>query len=228
MCQVVRPGRSFLRRIIDHTKNVKGRDRQCAVPIDVRRDIEWWREFAPKFNGVSLLYDLEWTHADKLELYTDACEAGYGACFGARWIAGPWTEPQWSMSLNHRARTERTSRSMPYLELLALVLAAATWGHLWRGRKVVFRCDASAVVFSVNDRSSKMPRSMELLRSLHMYAAQGGFDFMCTHIAGIDNSSADALSRGDVAAYRLHSLSRSIQSNATPDATPHVRLHSSL
>ena len=104
---------------------------------------------------------------------------------------------------------------MPYLELRALVLAAATWGHLWASQKITFRSDCMPVVQSITARVSRTARSNALIRALHMIAAHHGFDFRCIHIAGVDNIAADALSRGDMQRFYVDTPSH----HSTPDVT---------
>ena len=205
-CKVVRPGRSFLRRIIDHTTSLGTLtpSTEVKIPSSVYLDIRWWSRFAPEWNGVSLLYEKEWTDATKIEMYTDACKQGYGARYGNRWIAGEWSKAQLKAAKNEHAKdTEQIS--MPYLELLALTLAVQTWGHCWNGKRITLRSDCLPVVQAIEKRSSASERMMALIRHLHHIAATHSFDFTCTHIAGILNVDADLLSRGDIQGFiRLH------------------------
>lgn len=202
-CQVVRPGRTFLRRIIDHTMTLNRQDdhqREAPIPNTVYKDIEWWRDFAPRWNGISLLYQQEWTDAVDIEMYTDACNEGYGARYGSRWIHGKWTNKQRANSRTVDA-DDPLKQSMPYLELLALTIAVATWGHRWSGMKITFRSDCLPVVQAITSGTSSRSRSMTLLRTIHAIAALHNFDFRCTHIKGIWNVDADLLSRGDVQSF---------------------------
>jgi hypothetical protein len=201
-CKVVRPGRSYLRRIIDHTTSLADHHTQHPIPRTVQLDIEWWADFMPEWNGVSLLYELEWRNAPDINIETDACTTGYGARFGRHWIAGVWTPDQL------KAAQTPKGISMPYLELLALTLGVATWAHLWTRLMITFVSDCMPVVHAIGGRSSKSKRMMELIRSLHLIAARHGFDFRCTHLAGVLNISADALSRGEHQTFR----------DANPDA----------
>jgi hypothetical protein len=97
-------------------------------------------------------------------------------------------------------------RSMPYLELLALVMAAATWGSDWKGMRIVFYNDCAPVVAAVNKGTSKSPLLMGLIRSLHFIAARHQFECKLVHIAGVTNVNADLLSRGQVDAFRKLNL----------------------
>jgi len=135
-CNVVRPGRTYLRRLIDLERKMKAAQVQgnwspWRLDDDARADIRWWRKFIVEWNGKSLLYELEWTRAPKLLLYTDACERGYGARFGDRWFRGEWSEEMLARA------TRDTKVSVPFLELHTLVHAATVWGPLWAGKKVV-------------------------------------------------------------------------------------------
>jgi hypothetical protein len=98
---VIHPGRSFLERIRAFCKT-KGRTGEGphSIPAEVRADIGWWFRFVREWNGVSVLYDRTWQEADKLLLYTDACERGFGARFGNRWIEAKWTTAQYNRACN--------------------------------------------------------------------------------------------------------------------------------
>jgi hypothetical protein len=141
--KVIRPGRSFLERIRTFCKT-KGRTGEGphSIPDEVRADIGWWFRFAREWNGVSVIYDRTWQEADKLLLYTDACERGFGARFGNRWIEAKWTTAQYNRACNADPNdTSKKVRSMPFLELLDVVIAAATWGPLWAGKRIHFWSD---------------------------------------------------------------------------------------
>jgi hypothetical protein len=215
-CFVVRPGRFFLRRIIDHITHISslglGVHAQCDLTGPVFADIEWWHQFLPEWNGISLLYEREWESADKIELYTDACNTGYGAVFGKQWFAGTWS-PAELLAAKRKLRI-----SMPFLELRALILAVATWGESWRGKKIIFRCDCDSVVKAISARTSRASATMHHLRLLSSYACSYGFDFKAIHVAGVANILADPLSRGDLVQFRAQ----------CPNADPHPRASPSV
>ena len=210
-CAVVRPGRFYLRRIIDHMTHLKAissrRHAQHAITRAVRADIQWWLDFLPTWDGHSLLYELDWSLSDKIELFTDACNTGYGAYYQKAWFAGQWSPTQ--LAAAHRK--ERIS--MPFLEMHALTFAAVTFGHRWATKKITFRCDCMPVVQAITKCSSKRPEIMHLLRLLSATACRFGFDFRCEHIAGEVNTVADILSRdGDCQRFRVLCLDAEQQS----------------
>jgi hypothetical protein len=199
-CFVVRPGRFFLRRIIDHTTRISalgmGDHAMHRIPGAVFADIDWWHGFLPEWNGISLLYEREWEESTKIELFTDACNIGYGGVFGTQWIYGAWSSEELA------AATRKKRISIPFLELRALLLAVATWGEAWRGKKITFRSDCLAVVQAIASRTSRAPATMHHLRLLSSYACLYGFDFRAEHVDGVANILADPLSRLDLDKFR--------------------------
>ena len=117
-CSVVRPGRIYIRHILQQIRAIGAmrctrtgkplpRIARVAVPQGVRDDVSWWAQFLPQWNGSSLLYDLEWADAPAIQLQTDACQTGYGGHFAGRWFAG-----RWSPAVLDLAHTKQTL-SMP-------------------------------------------------------------------------------------------------------------------
>lgn len=193
-CQVVRPGRFYLAGIFSRISRllVEGcqPNRQFPITRAVSADLIWWQEFLPRWNGVSLLYEADWRDATTIELFTDACEDGFGGHFKERWFAGRWSPAVWGEAMHGRAK-----RSMPFLELYALVVAALIWGKEWKGMKITFRCDCEPVVKAIEKCRSPRRGMMHLLRILCQTACLSGFDFRAVWILGTDNVAADALSR---------------------------------
>jgi hypothetical protein len=194
-CACVAPGRYYTRRLISFTAQcdalMGGQGRHALNELDEHAlaDVRWWVEALKDWNGVSLLYEEEWRDAPLIELFTDACGHGYGGYFAGHWFAGEWSPAELA------AATRRERISMPFLEMRALVMAAGTWGHLWRGKKITFRCDCQPVVQAMEEKKSRTPTQMHQLRSLQQIAVKFGFDFRVMHIVGVTNVIADELSR---------------------------------
>ena len=196
--KVVAPGRTFLRRMIDHLKTIPSTaDAAAQFPLTApfMADVQWWRSFLSKWNGVSIIPDVNWLHAHALHIYTDACVHGYGAVFGTHWFACSWTVDEEQQA----ARDKRDS--MPFKELYALTRAASTWGSHWRGRKILFHCDCQPIVDAWRKGDSQQPHISQLIRTLLFIAATHDFNLNITHIAGVDNVCADWLSRGQVTRF---------------------------
>ncbi len=99
-------------------------------------------------------------------------------------------------------------------ELIPVVFAAAVWGHLWEGKSIRFCCDNVAVVAILRSGTSKDELIMHVMRCSAFITARFNFVVSASHIRGVDNTLADALSRDN--AILFHSL----HPQALPQATP--------
>ena len=52
--KVIRPGRTFVRRMIDLLKGPRRPQHFIRLNLQFRADLEWWRAFAQSWNGVAL------------------------------------------------------------------------------------------------------------------------------------------------------------------------------
>jgi hypothetical protein len=210
-CRVIRPGRTFLRRIINYTSHIMTKtsnpNKPVAISQSVRADVRWWNRFLTTFNGTLSIFPTAFEKGMELGhpwlVATDASCSGYGATFGHRWLHGMWTEEQEKAS-----RQEDTLRdSMPYKELTAVVIAASTWGHLWTHKNITFKVDCEPVVFAMTKGDSKRPRMMDHLRTLAYLAISHEFNYRIEHIPGHLNVLADPLSRQRIDDFHTQCLS---------------------
>ena len=76
------------------------------------------------------------------------------------------------------------------LEAITVIVAAATWGSRWSGKKVVLRSDSSPTCFCFNKLASKDP-AMARVADL-WEAAQHFFCFegLALHCSGVSNELA--------------------------------------
>ena len=192
ICQVVRPGRTFIRRLIDLSKRTRHLHHHVKLHAEARKDIQWWLDYLPSWNGVYIFYDDQWSSNMCLHLYTDASDVGYGAVFDKRWIMCRFQ--------GKHARLAR--KNIAWRELYALVVAAATWGHLLKGRRVLMHCDNMAVTCVLKSGTSKDKDMSELIRKLFYVSAMHNFEVSAVHISGRKNSAADSLSRQDLQKFR--------------------------
>ncbi len=199
-CKVVRPGRSFLRRMID-LLHATHRPPASKVPIRLsqgfRADLAWWREFTSQWNGTSFLNPP--SRLPKAHLYTDA--SGSWGC--AAWHEDAWFQVQWDA----RARP----LSIAEKELIPVILACQIWGATWGGLQIVCHSDNQSVVADLRSQSSKHKGMMHLLRCLAFVEAQVNFSMYPIYIDTKANYLADSLSRNNVCSF----LSK------VPSAAPH-------
>ena len=84
---VVKPGRTFLRSLIDASTSVRALDHHVHLPARARADIAWWYTFLQSWNGVSLLLA-----ADPSQLTLSDASGSWGG--GVSWN-GRWFQIQW-------------------------------------------------------------------------------------------------------------------------------------
>lgn len=81
-CAVVKPGRSFLRRLIDLTIGLRSPSHRRWLTKEGRADVHAWSLFIESFNGKSLITKNIWETSEQIGLFTDASNIGFGAIFG--------------------------------------------------------------------------------------------------------------------------------------------------
>ena len=104
-------------------------------------------------------------------------------------------------------------------------MACEVWGHLWSQRRILFHCDNLAIAQVWRSGMSKAPLLMHLVRALFVVAAKHNFHVSLTHITGVDNSIADALSRFHM--RKFHQLAPDADGEPTPTLAQ-LTLHSWL
>lgn len=146
----------------------------------------------------------------KPEVLVTSDASGKWGC--AAYCGEEWFMLRWAGAIS--------SQHITIKELVPIVIAAAVWGAAWKGKVVLAQCDNAAVVEIINHGSSKNPEAMQLTRCLAFIAARREFHIRATHIRGVDNILADALSRDNLALF--HSLYP--QASARPTAIPEAVL----
>ena len=205
-CKVVKPGRSFLRRMLDLLRwsNAGSAPRphhHIRLNRAFRSDLQWWKTFVVGWNGVSV-----WKEQEKptFKLVSDASGGwGCGAWSGNRWFKLQWPEAARDLSISVK-------------ELLPILIAGVLWGHDWAGHRVHCLCDNEAVVAVLKSRTSRHPHLMHLLRCLFFIEACYDLEITCSHIPGLDNGLADDLSRNRISAF----LSKVPEASQQPACIP--------
>ena len=91
-CLVVCPGRPFLCRLIDLTRNITNPFYFVKLNCEARADLHAWSVFIQSFNGKSGFLSDNWISSDHLKLFTDASgNIGYAPYLvvGGLQILGP-------------------------------------------------------------------------------------------------------------------------------------------
>lgn len=183
---VVRPGRTFVRRLLELLGAFRNRDHWIRLGCAVRSDLQWWSCFMEGWNGVSLISRMA---PQRIPLVSDASGSwGCGAFWGPHWFQWQWEgrASDWTIAPK---------------ELLPIVCSLAIWGKHWSGSRVECRCDNAAVVAVVNSGKAKDSTLLHLLRCLFFVAAHYSVHIHASHIPGKDNVAADALSRNSLSSF---------------------------
>ena len=169
-CKVIRPGRSFLRRMIDLLHIPHRPHHHVRLNHQFRADLLWWQTFAAHWNGVATLLPVG---APAVEVTSDA---------SGRWGCGAWTQQSWfQFQWPEPARVHHIT----FKELFAVVLAYVIWGGRWCGTRVRCQCDNQAAVCALMSRSCRDPSLMHLLRCLFFIETRCNFELVGMHIAGV-------------------------------------------
>ena len=188
-CKVVRPGRSFLRHMLDLLHGVHSNRRLIRLSEAFRSDVLWWHTFLEGWNGISMIPYGDSRPADVV-VHTDAS----GALGCAAWWQNGWFQYSWPLEW-------RTTHISPK-EALPIVLACAVWGKVWSNKKIQVYCNNAAVVISLNAGSSKDQWTMHVIRCLFFIKVSFGLTVTISQIPGKENILADTLSRNDFAYFR--------------------------
>ena len=88
--KVVKPGRAFVRRMIELSTVRKHMDAYIRINQEFRSDVEWWYQMVATWNGVSILAPLKAEAPDCL-ITTDASGGwGCGGFFDNKWFQMQW------------------------------------------------------------------------------------------------------------------------------------------
>ena len=124
--------------------------------------------------------------------------------YGTRWLFSGWRE-DWAPSL---------SRHINLRELFAVWAAVFTWGQDWEDREIVIFSDNQSVVDVWRSGTCTDALMMRVIRAIFFRAAKLNLHIILAHVAGVDNTDADMLSRFQVQEFR----SRNPQADREPTA----------
>ncbi|XP_021354869.1 uncharacterized protein LOC110451275 [Mizuhopecten yessoensis] len=179
----VRQSRIFISRLLNWLRDSTRSKTDQRVPLEVKKDLLWWKEFLLVYNGVSMMSLEEWSVPDD-EFASDACLSGCGGFFKGQ-----------SFHTKFPDFILKQDLSINCLELLTVVVCAKLWGHKCRGKKIVINCDNSASVAVINSGKSRVPFMQACLREISFHAAIHEFELRASHIEGESNRIPDHLSR---------------------------------
>ena len=207
-CSIIKPGRVFLRRLINLTIGVFRPTYFIRLTLDVKKDLRIWQQFLTSFNCQSMFLEEVWTSSGALSFYTDAAQScGFGTIFGMHWTYVKWPD-KWKQ------------QDISVLELYPIVLGVFLWAARLKHKRVLFYSDNESVVHVINKQTSKHKGLLALVRQLVLLCLSQNIYFRAPHVPGRHNVLADSLSRLQV--ERFLSLTRGMDSLPTP-IPPHLQ-----
>ena len=214
-CKVIRPGRSFLRRMINLLHSRSSSPGSRLVPIRLnqqfRADLAWWTTFAIQWNGTSFL-PLP-PHLPTWYVFSDASGSwGCGAWFDRHWFQLQWSPPVADFQIAIK-------------ELIPILLGCAIWGRTWSTCRIIWHCDNQAVVACLHSRSSRDPVLMHLLRNLAFIESLYSFHLHAEYIDTHTNHIADDISRNNLSSFFLKVPRAYPSPSPIPRELPHLLLN---
>jgi hypothetical protein len=180
-CQVVRGGRTYLRRVLDTINSLKKPCHKAKLSADFHADIQWWLQFLLVFNGKCMFPE----HVSVGHVQVDACNIGSGVAFKGDWHYTNW-ESDWpeaqNLHINHK-------------ETLSFLIAARRWGLQWANSTIFIHTDSQCAMAMINKGTTRNALVMKCLRELFWLSAIFNFQVKAVFIPGIKNDIPDAISR---------------------------------
>jgi len=164
------------------------------IPTDLRRDLIWWHDLLPQWNGVCF-FDTK--IRDVVSLYTDASGVGLGGYFmPGSGLFKPNMIPLSNAFSIPFTRSTDASFDINIYEMEAIKFALRTWGPIWASSKVMVFTDSKSSELGLIKQTLRSPANAPLRETLLLATA---YDIILepAWIQDSTNTLADALSRLD-------------------------------
>ena len=175
----ISPARLFVNRVLTTLRNAPG---SGSISLDelFYRDIAWFVKFMQHYNGVTKIPEQT---KPEVDLYVDACLLAVGAY------------SQGKVYHKNIPYCYKSVLSIVHYEMVNVVIAFGTRGHLWINKWIRVFCDNSAVVHILNTGASRDPFLLACARTLWLLKAKHNIKVKVKFNAGAENRYADVLSR---------------------------------
>ena len=172
----VHQSRVFIARILRLLRSVKFNHHHINLNSEFRKDIQWWCRFLRVYNGVSMITANNWSSPGEV-FTTDTCLTGCGGLCARSYFHAEFPEFISIQNLDINS-----------LELFTIVVALKSWGHLWHGLRLTFRCDNEVAVTALNSGRCRNAFINSCLREVCFLAATHEFEIRAVHLPGVLNS----------------------------------------
>ena len=168
--------RIFVNRLLN---TLRQNARRVTVSEDMQKDLSWFIQFLVKFNGKVMFPAMR----QNIDVHVDASLTGMGAI---------WDQNAYAISRHILATV---GWNISHLEMLNVMVALRVFAHEWKGKHVTFHIDNLAVVNSLKFNKMKDQILQSIVRTIWLLATANDVQLSYSHIPGIQNKEADALSR---------------------------------
>ena len=189
------PTRIYSNRILNFLREMPN-DTSVLVSEELRKDVGFFSELIPHYNGISVIDKSLVSVYDQLEV--DACLTGCGGLCGNFYYSRPF--PDFITVQNHQ---------IAHLELLNLVVAFRLWSSNWAGRKLQVYTDNmnSCMALQTGRPGDRFMQSC--LRSIFLITAAQDVEILVCHRPGVQLECADALPRAHSSSHHCKMLETS-------------------
>ena len=177
----VRPDRIFLARMLESL-------RSCAevhnkVDCEMLKDIIWWRNFLPTFDGISILW------------LDDSLPPGALMALDASMTGGRAVHKQEFFHVKFPEFVKHKATNIAQLELFTVMLAIKMWASDLEGKVVRFYTDNANAMYTINKGHTRDGVMLECIRQITWFTAKHQVLLWAVFIRSKDNILPDALSR---------------------------------
>ena len=182
--------RSFGNRLLN---TLRTSNHKVIITEEMKKDLSWFIQFLVRLNSKMLFPDKR----QEIDAYVDASLS----CLGAY-----WNNNVYAVS---RPISSTAGFSITHLEMLNVMLSLRAFAHAWQGKKIRFHIDNQAVVYLLKFGRIKDKILQSIVRTIWLLSASHDIQLQYSHIPGILNKEAGALSRvfeqpSDYSMFLLH------------------------
>ena len=153
-CQVVVPGRPFLRRLYSLKEGMKKRMPHFRLKLSqgTKQDLNMWESFLRDYNGVTMFIPQEVMLTADFKLEVSTSQQGWVVVKDEHFILGPWPEDL------SKKETELGAALFPWLVVVKV------WGDSLKNTRVRMELNNEDLVHLINSQNHKNKFVMEVVR----------------------------------------------------------------
>ena len=133
----VRPGRIFINRLLEKLRNCDD-FQKYEIDTELQKDLNWWKKFMPKFDGISILWLQDSLPYDTL-LASDVSMVGAGA-----------THQKEMFHVKFPKNILNNTSMIAQREMVTIMVAIKLWAEELHGKVVRFYTDNENCMYTIN------------------------------------------------------------------------------